>query len=153
MDQMQAELKDSIDNEMKAAMKGREKVRLAAIRLIRDSIQKAEVAGNTTLDDNGVIEVLAKMLKQREESVDAYEKGGREDLAQRERAEIEIIREFMPEPMSANEITEMVRKAISDTGAVGPSDMGKVMKALKGAYEGRASGKDVSAEAKKLLSN
>jgi len=144
-------LKSEIMESMKAAMKDRDKVRVAAIRLIRDAIQKAEIDSNKELDDAGVLALLAKLIKSREESIEAYEKGGRSDLAERERTEIDLIREFMPPPLSEDELSKMVGDAIEEAGARGPSDMGKVMKTLKGRYEGRASGKAVSTEVKKQL--
>ena len=145
------DLKTKIFENMKAAMKDKNQSRVAALRLIRDGIQKTEIAENQELDDAGVLAVLAKLSKQREESIEAYVKGGREDLAARERAELAIAREFMPQPLTALEITALVAKAVADSGAAGAADMGKVMKALKGSYEGRASGKDVSAEGKRQL--
>jgi hypothetical protein len=145
------DLKTKIFENMKAAMKEKNQSRVAALRLIRDGIQKTEIAENQELDDAGVLAVLAKLAKQREESIEAYEKGGREDLAARERAELAIAREFMPQPLTALEITALVAKAVAESGAAGAADMGKVMKALKGSYEGRASGKDVSAEVKRQL--
>jgi uncharacterized protein YqeY len=93
------DLKARILEALKAAMKDRDKVRVAAIRLIRDAIQKTEIDSRKELDDAGIYPVLAKLKKQREESIDAFEKGGRDDLADREKKELEIIREFMPGPM------------------------------------------------------
>lgn len=145
-------LKERITEAMKAAMKDRNKVRVAALRLIRDAIQKTEINDNVTLDDAGVIAVLARLVKQRQESIQAFESGGRADLLEREQADLSIIREFMPEMMSPDELSKLVAKAISDTGAKSPSDIGMVMKALKGSCEGRAGGAEVSAEAKKQLS-
>jgi uncharacterized protein YqeY len=144
-------LKDRIAADMVAAMKDRKKVRVAAIRLIRDAIQKTEIADKTELDDGGVAKVLAKLVKQREESIQAFEAGGREDLAAREKEELGIVREFMPAAMSADEVRALVAAAVKEAGAAGPADLGKVMKALKGKYEGRAGGKEVSDEAKRQL--
>ena len=144
-------LKDRIAEEMVAAMKDRKKVRVAAIRLIRDAIQKTEIADKTELDDGGVARVLARLTRQREESIEAFKSGGREDLAAREREELAIVRGFMPEAMSAEELSALVAAAISEVAASAPADLGKVMKALKGRYEGRAGGKEVSAEAKRQL--
>jgi uncharacterized protein YqeY len=146
------DLKSKIAEEMKAAMKDRKQSRVAAFRLIRDAIQKAEINGNTTLDDDGVITVLAGLKKQRKESIEAYEKGGRQDLADHEKEELEILRGLLPKPLTQEEIRSMVAEAISEVSASGPSDMGKVMKGLKGKYEGRAGGKDMSEEVKRQLS-
>ncbi|HUT55666.1 MAG TPA: GatB/YqeY domain-containing protein [bacterium] len=144
-------LKDRIAAEMVAAMKDRNKVRVAAIRLIRDGIQKTEIAEKTELDDPGVARVLARLTRQREESIRAFEAGRREDLAGREKEELAIVREFMPPAMGGEELSALVAAAISEAAALAPADLGKVMKALKGRYEGRAGGKEVSEEAKRQL--
>ena len=147
------DLKEKFLDEMKAAMKDRDKVRVAAIRLIRDSVQKEEINTNKELDDAAVVLVLSKMVKQRKESIEAYEKGAREDLAEREKAELKIIMEFMPGQMGPDEISKLIEDAVTETSAQTMKDMGNVMKALKGKYEGRASGKDVSEAVKKRLSS
>ncbi len=144
-------IKNSIGSQLTAAMKDRDKVRVAALRLMRDSIQKAELKDDAELDDDGVLSVLAKMIKQREESIEAYAKGARDDLVEQEQREIDVIRGFMPEPMSAEEMGALIAQAIEEAEAGGPSDMGKVMKWLKGRYEGRASGKALSQEVKRRL--
>jgi len=146
------DLKTRIMEAMKAAMKDRDQVRVAALRLIRDAIQKAEIDAKNDLDDAGVISILAKLKKQREESIKAYQEGGRDDLVKREQREFEIIGEFMPEAMGREELSELVANAIEETSAQGPSRIGNVMKTLKGNYEGRASGKEVSDEVKRQLS-
>lgn len=145
------DLQPRIFEAMKAAMKDRQPVRVAAIRLIRDALQKAEISSAKTLDDAGVIAVLARLVKQREESIEAFAKGGRQDLVDREQQELAIIREFMPQALSREEVMALVAQAITEASALGPSDLGKVMKALKGKYEGRAAGKDLSDEVKTQL--
>jgi len=145
------DIQERILENMKAAMKDREKVRVAALRLIRDAFQKTEINERIKLDDTGAIAVLSKLKKQREESISAYQAGGRQDLVEREQEELQIIREFMPEPMGGAELENLVKKAIAEAGAASPSDMGKVMKGLKGSYEGRADGKQVSLEVKRQL--
>jgi len=144
-------LKEQIMDAMKAAMKDRDQVRVAAIRLIRDGIQKTEVAEKKDLDDAGVIAALARMEKQRHESIEAYRAGGRQDLVDREEAELAIIKSFMPQAMTAAELSALVAEHVAKAGAAGPADMGKVMKSLKGTYEGRVSGKDLSEEVKRQL--
>jgi uncharacterized protein len=136
---------------MKAAMKDRNPVRVAAIRLIRDAIQKTEIAENKDLDDAGVTAVLAKMEKQRHESIEAYRAGNRQDLVDREELEVEIIKSFLPQALSTAELSALVAEHIAKVGAAGPADMGKVMKSLKGSYEGKVSGKDLSEEVKRQL--
>jgi len=144
-------LKDTITAQMMAAMKNREKVRVAAIRLIRDAIQKAEIAAKKDFEDAEVVPVLARLMKQRQESIQAFEAGGRNDLVERETQELGIIKEFMPQAMGPEELRDLVAKAITETQSGSPSDMGKVMKALKGQFEGRAGGKEVSEEVKRQL--
>jgi uncharacterized protein len=146
------DLKENLLQEMKAAMKDRNKVRLAAIRLMRDAIQKEEINGGV-LDDNGVISVFSRMCKQRKESIEAFEKGNRQDLADREKAELDVLMEFLPEQMGPDEMSKLIEDAVVQTGAQTMKDMGNVMKALKGKFEGRASGKDVSEAVKKRLAN
>jgi hypothetical protein len=145
------ELKQQILDAMKAAMKDRDQVRVAALRLVRDAIQKAEINERLTLDDAGVLMVLARLEKQRQESIEAYKAGNRADLVEREQKELEIIRGFMPPALLPEELTALVRSHLEATGAASAADLGTVMKSLKGHYEGRVSGKDLSAEVKRQL--
>ena len=145
------ELKQQILEAMKAAMKDRDQVRVAALRLVRDAIQKAEINERLTLDDAGVQMVLAKLQKQRLESIEAFKAGNRPDLWQGEEKELEIIRGFMPRALNPEELAALVQSHLEATGAASAADMGKVMKSLKGHYEGRVSGQDLSAEVKRQL--
>ena len=127
-----------INDDVKAAMKARDKERLAVLRLITAAIKQIEVDQRTTLDDDGIIGVLEKMVKQRKDSIEQFRKAGREELAAQESAEIEIIQQYLPEPLSDSEIDALISEAISATGAAGMKDMGKVMGMLKPKLAGRA---------------
>ncbi|HHH89106.1 MAG TPA: GatB/YqeY domain-containing protein [Aliiroseovarius sp.] len=127
-----------INDDVKAAMKARDKERLAVLRLITAAIKQIEVDQRTTLDDDGIIGVLEKMVKQRKDSIEQFRKAGREELAAQESTEIEVIRQYLPEPLSDSEIDALISEAISATGAAGMKDMGKVMGMLKPKLAGRA---------------
>ncbi len=132
-------------------MKGREKDRLGVIRLVMSAIKQREVDERIVLDDEQVIAVLDKMLKQRRESIKQYRDAGREDLAAVEAAEVLVTQEFLPEALSDDEITTMVNTAIADCSASSIKDMGKVMGILKPAMQGRADMAVVSAKIKAML--
>ncbi len=131
-------LKTRIQEDMKAAMRGGDKARLAAIRLIMAAIKQREVDERIELDDTQVTAVLDKMVKQRRESIEQYEKAGRTDLVDKEKAELEVIQTYLPEPLSEDEINTLIDEAIAETGASSIKDMGKVMGLLKPKLAGRA---------------
>ncbi|MGH8111988.1 MAG: GatB/YqeY domain-containing protein [Rhodanobacteraceae bacterium] len=133
-----AELKARITEDMKAAMKGGNKPRLAAIRLILAALKQREVDERITLTDAQVVHVLEKMLKQRRDSVTQYEAAHRKDLADAERYEIGVIEGYMPAQLSGAELDVLVARCIADADASSPRDMGKVMALLKGRAAGRA---------------
>ena len=137
-DQSLSERKETIAAATKAAMRARDRERLAALRLINAELKQVEVDSREMLDDEGVVAVLTKMLKQRRDSLEQYERAGREDLAARERGEIAVIDEFMPDQASDDEIAALVDEAIAATGAAEMRDMGKVMGVLGGKLKGRA---------------
>lgn len=130
---------------LKAAMKAKEPLRLSTLRLINVAIKDREIAARATaaegadivIPEADVMQILSKMVKQRQESARVYEEGGRLELAEREREEISVIEEFLPKPLSDDEVTAAIDTAISDTGAETLRDMGKVMGALKAGYMGR----------------
>lgn len=124
-------LSEKINADVKVAMRARDKQRLGVLRMVTAAIKQREVDERTTLDEPAVMAVLEKMLKQRRESVSQYVKGGRDDLAAVERAEIDIISGYLPEKLSPEETAALIENAISQTGAEGPRDMGKVMAWLK----------------------
>ncbi|MDD5272102.1 MAG: GatB/YqeY domain-containing protein [Methylovulum sp.] len=131
-------LTDRIKDEMKAAMKSGAKARLGVIRLILSAIKQVEVDERIVLDDQRTVLVLDKMLKQRRESIRQYGDAGRSDLVAVEEAEILVIQDFLPQPLSADEIDQMISTAIAKSGAVSVKDMGKVMGLLKTPMQGRA---------------
>jgi uncharacterized protein YqeY len=148
-------LRDRINDEMKAAMKARDAARTAALRLIRASIQEKEnalKAGAPPLTDDDVVAVLSRMLKQREESASIYAQAGRTDLESTERAEIAVIREFMPKQMSDDEARAAVAAVVSELGASSMKDMGRVMAALKERHAGAMDFARAGAVVKEMLS-
>jgi len=145
-------IKDRIKDEMKAAMKAGNKPRLAVIRLMMSDIKRREVDERIELSDSEVIVVLDKMLKQRRESIAQYRPAGREDLALVEEQEISVIQDFLPQPLSEDEIDAIVLEAISTSNATAVKDMGKVMGLVKPKMQGRADMSVVSAKIKGILS-
>ena len=131
-------LKQTLTEDMKAAMKSGDKARLGVIRLINAAIKQKEVDERIELDDAAVIAVLGRMLKQRRDSVSQYEAAGREDLAAVERAEIAVIEGYLPAQMDEAAINAEIDAAMASTGASGPADMGKLMGALKPKLAGKA---------------
>jgi uncharacterized protein YqeY len=134
-------VRESLTDAMKAAMKSGDKDRLSTIRMINAAIKDKDIAGRTggadKIGEGDIIELLAKMVKSREESVKLYEEGGRPELAANERAEIAVIREFMPEQMDPAATEAAVKEMVAELGAAGMKDMGRVIAALKERYSGR----------------
>ncbi|MDO6499857.1 GatB/YqeY domain-containing protein [Photobacterium sanguinicancri] len=128
---------ERLKDEQKTAMKAKNKPRLGAIRLVMAAIKQREVDEKITLSEDDVIGVLTKMVKQRRDSVVQYEAAGRQDLADVEHAEIAVLEEFMPQPLSDDEVAALLDEAIAATGAAGMQDMGKVMGVLKPQIQGR----------------
>jgi len=144
-------LKGQITEDMKSAMKAGDKDRLKVVRLILAAIKQVEVDKRIELDDAAVLAVLTKMVKQRRDSVEQFEKGNREDLAKIERDEIAVLKTYLPEQLSADELAAMVDEVIKATGAEGIRDMGKVMGQIKAKAAGRADMGAVSATVKERL--
>ena len=145
-------LKGQITEDMKTAMKAGDKDRLKVVRLMLAAIKQIEVDKRVDLDDAGVLAVLTKMVKQRRDSVEQFEKGKREDLANIERAEIDVIENYLPEQLGADELAAMVDEVIKATGAESMRDMGKVMGQIKAKAAGRADMGALSATVKERLS-
>ena len=133
-----SELKNRINEDVKSAMRNKDKERLATLRLITAAIKQKEVDERIEMDDAAVLAVLDKMVKQRKDSIEQYTKADRPELADKEQAEILIIQEYLPAQLSDAEIDAMIDEAISDTGASGMKEMGKVMGILKPKLQGRA---------------
>lgn len=131
-------LKTQLTEDMKTAMRAKDQVSLSTIRLINAAIKQFEVDERTEADDAKVISILTKMVKQRKDSAKIYTEAGRQDLADKENAEIEILNRYLPQMMSAEEIKTVVEAVIAETGASGMADMGKVMGVLKTHLAGKA---------------
>jgi uncharacterized protein YqeY len=144
-------LKSRINDDLKAAMRAGDARRRDALRLLLAAVKQREVDERKELGDADVVGVIERMIKQRRESIAQFEKGGRQDLAQNERYESDLLQGYMPQALSDVEISAAVADAISAAGAKGPSDMGKVMGALKGKLAGRADMGKVSALVKSKL--
>lgn len=145
-------LKAQLNEDMKTAMRAKDSTRLSTIRLINAAIKQYEVDERTEVDDNQVLAILTKMTKQRKDSAKIYADAGRQDLADKEQAEIAIIAHYMPTMMSEEAIKNAVAQAMADTGAASMADMGKVMAVLKTTLAGRADMADVSKALKAALS-
>jgi len=145
-------LKERLKADMKEAMKAKDKVRLSTIRMINSLIKNAEIEKRGELTDEEIVQLLMKYAKQRRESIEMYEKGGRQDLVEKEKAELAIVESYLPEQMSEEEIREIVKKAIEEVGAESVKDMGKVMKVVMPKVKGRADGSLVNKIVKELLS-
>ncbi|KQZ14184.1 glutamyl-tRNA amidotransferase [Mesorhizobium sp. Root554] len=148
-------MREKLTDEVKTAMKAGDRSRLSTLRLIQSAITDRDIAnrgtGKDAASDDDILQILAKMVKQREESAKAFEDGGRPELAANERAEIGIIRGFLPRQMDEAETEAAIRGAITQTGAAGVKDMGKVMAALREAYTGQMDFGKASSTVKSLL--
>ena len=148
---MTESLKDKIQEDMKAAMRAKEKRHLGIIRLIQAAIKQREVDERITLDDDQVIVVLDKMLKQRQESLTQYEKANRHDLAEQEQYEMTVIKTYLPPPLTETEIDVLISQAIAETGASSVKMLGQVMTILKPQMQGRVDMKQISGLVKQRL--
>ena len=145
-------IKQKISDDMKAAMRARDSARLGAIRLLQAAIKQREVDERIELSDAGVLGVLDKMVKQRRDSIAQFEAAGRQELADKEKFEIDVLQAYMPQQFSAEEIDAAIEQALAASGASGPQDMGKVMGLLKPQLAGRADLGKVSGLVKARLS-
>lgn len=146
-------LKEKITDDMKAAMRAKDSERLGTIRLLTAAMKQKEVDERIELDDVAVIAVIDKMVKQRKDSITAFEQGGRADLAAKEAAELVVLEAYLPARLSADEIAAEVRAIVAELGAKGPGDMGKVMGAVKAKLAGKADMGQVSAAVKAALAS
>ena len=144
-------LLDRIKDDMKQAMRDRAKERLSTIRLILAAVKQQEVDRRVTLEEAEVLAILDKMVKQRRDSIEQFDKAGRDDLSSKEKFEIEVIQNYLPQPLSEQEISELIAEAITETGAESMRDMGKVMGILKPKMQGRADMGKVSGVIKSQL--
>ena len=146
-------LKDQITEDMKTAMRAKDSERLGTIRLLQAAMKQKEVDERITLDDAGVVAIVDKLIKQRKDSIAAFEGAGRQDLADKEKAEMAVLQVYLPARLSAEEVAVEVKAIVAELGAKGPGDMGKVMGAVKAKLAGKADMGEVSAAVKAALAN
>lgn len=144
-------LKERINEDMKGVLRARETARLSALRLLIAAMKQKEIDERIELDDAGVTGVIEKLIKQRKDSVAQYQAANRQDLADKEQFEIEVLSVYMPQPLSESEVADLIKQALAETGASGAKDMGKVMAWIKPKLAGRADMGAVSAKIKSAL--
>ena len=146
-----SELKQRINDDVKSAMRSKEKDQLLVLRLITAAVKQIEIDQRIELDDQQIIAVLDKLAKQHRDSIQQYEKANREDLVEKERFELGIVQKYLPTALTEDEIRQLIANAIAETGASGIKDMGKVMGILKSKAQGRADMGQLSAQVKAQL--
>lgn len=144
-------LKDKLKEDLKSAMKEKDTIRKNVVQLIKSGVLQVEKDSKVTLDDDGVLDVIAKQLKQRRDSLPEYEKSGRDDLISQLKREMDILMEYLPPQLSHEELEAIVKQAVEETGAQSVKDMGKVMAAVMPKTKGRADGKEINRIARELL--
>ncbi|BFT73386.1 MULTISPECIES: GatB/YqeY domain-containing protein [Paenibacillus] len=144
-------LSDRLNEDMKQAMKSQDKFKLSVIRMVRSTIKNSEIDLKRSLDDNEVLDVLTREIKQRKDSLQEFTKAGRDDLAENLQAELVILAEYMPQQLSEEEVKAIVQQTIQQIGASSKADMGKVMTALMPQVKGRADGKLINQLVQQLL--
>jgi uncharacterized protein YqeY len=147
-------LNERIDADLKDAMRAKDAGRLGVLRMLKSAMKYAaiEKSGEGQLDDAAAVQVIRKQVKQRQDSIESFEKGGRPELAAKEKEELEMLNAYLPKGMNADELATMVRETIAEIGATSKAQMGAVMKAMQTKVAGRADGKTLSAEVSKQLS-
>ena len=150
---VEANLKQKIENDLRQALRMKDNVRRSVIRLLMAAIKNTEIAQQSALGDADILGVIAKEVKQRHESIEAFKQGNRPDLVAKEEAELAVLQEYLPEPATREEITAEARRVIAEVGAQGPHDKGKVMPQLITKFKGRAGGREVNEVVTELLSS
>src|SRR5467141_541404 len=148
-------LHERVDSELKDAMRAKDAARLGVLRMLKSALKYSAIeksGADAQLDDAEVAQVIRKQVKQRQDSIESFEKGGRPELAAKEKEELSILQSYLPQAMSADEISKIVRETIAEVGASSKAQMGAVMKALQAKVAGRSDGKTLSAEVQKQLS-
>jgi uncharacterized protein YqeY len=148
---MSLTLKEQITEDMKTAMRAKDVERLGTVRLLLAAIKQKEVDERVVVDDVAVVAIVDKLIKQRKDSIEAFQKAARTDLADKEAAEMKILQAYLPARMSAEEVSAAVKAIVTELGATGPGDMGKVMGAVKAQLAGKADMSQVSAAVKAAL--
>jgi len=147
-------LQERVDSDLKEAMRAKDATKLAVLRMLKSALKYAAIAksgAEAELSDAEAVQVIRKQAKQRQDSIESFEKGGRAELADREKEELAIINTYLPQAMRADELAKIVRETIAEIGATSKAQMGAVMKALQAKIDGRADGKTLSAEVQKQL--
>jgi len=147
----ESNLKQKLSDDLKQAMRSGDKVRRSVIRLLMAAISNAEIARRAALEDADILGIIAKEARQRQESIEAFKQGNRQDLVDKEEAELAILQEYLPQQMSREEIVEAARRVIEEVGAQGLGDKGKVMPKLIPQLKGRADGREINAVVTELL--
>lgn len=150
---MEASLKQKLANDLKQAMRDGDKLRRGVIRLLMADIKNAEIARQADLDDSDIPGIIAKGIRQRKESIDAFRQGNRDDLVAQEEGELAILQGYLPQQVSREEIIAAARRVIDEVGAQGPGDKGKVMPNLIAQLKGKADGREINAVVTELLSS
>ena len=146
---------ERVDSDLKEAMRAKDTTKLGVLRMLKSALKYAAIAksdADAELSDAEAAQVIRKQAKQRQDSIESFEKGGRAELAEKEREELSILNAYLPQPMSADELAKVVRETISEVGATSKAQMGALMKALQAKVAGRADGKTLSAEVSRQLS-
>ena len=150
---MEAELKQRLMDDLKQALRSGDKVRRSAIRLVMAAIKNAEIAKQATLEDSDILGIIAKEVRQRNESIEAFKAGNRHDLVAQEEVELAVLKAYLPQQMTRGEIIAAARQVIEETGAQGLADKGKVMPKLIAQLKGKADGQEVNSVVTELLSS
>ena len=151
--EQKAGLKQKLTDDLKQAMRSRDEVKRSVIRLLMAAIGNAEIARQSVLEDTDILGIIAKEVRQRKESIEAFKQGNRQDLVAREEAEMAILEEYLPQQVSREEIVEAARRIIDEVGAQGPGDKGKVMPRIIAQLKGRADGREINAVVTELLAS
>jgi len=146
-------LKQKLTDNLKQALRGEDRVRRSVIRLVMAAIQNAEIARHVTLGDADILGIIAKEVRQRRESIEAFKQGNRPDLVTQEEVELAILNEYLPQQMTREEILQAARRVIEEVGAQGPGDKGKVMPKLIAQLKGKADGREINAVVTELLTS
>ena len=149
----EAKLKQKLSDDLKGAMKVGDTVRRGTIRMLMAAINNVEKARQTELEDSDIFGVIAKEVRQRRESIEAFKQGNRQDLVDKEEAELAILQEYLPQQMTREEVVEAARKVIAEVGAEGPGDKGKVMPKIMAQLKGQADGREINEVVSELLSS
>jgi uncharacterized protein len=148
-------LQERVDSDLKDAMRAKDAIKLGALRMLKSALKYAEIEksdADADLSDAEAVQVIRKQVKQRQDSIESFEKGGRAELAAKEKEELSILNAYLPQPMSSDELSKLVRETIAEVGATSKAQMGVVMKAAQAKVAGRADGKTLSQEVQKQLS-